>query len=117
MYGKKEISISGCCSAGACCVKEISVGALGKIEVLLGWWGVVDSFVSSMAEPEVAAGGSVVVSSSRSVLFGEKIRSAEACKFAFSLLLSCSMRISDRCFIHLSRSHVFGFVWLVMGGS
>ncbi len=61
MYGKKEISISGCCCcAGACCVKWFSVGSLGEIEVLLGWWGVVDSCVPSMAEPEVAAGGSLV---------------------------------------------------------
>ena len=89
------------------------MGALGKIEVLLGWWGVVDSFVPSMAEPEVAAGGSVVVSSLGSVLFVEKNRSTEACKFASSLLLSCSMRVSDRCFIHSLRFDVV--VVLVMG--
>ena len=86
---------------------------MGEIEVLLGWWGVIESLVPSMAEPEVAAGGSVVDSSLRSVLFVEKICSTEACKFAFSLLLSCSMRVSDRWFIHSLRSDMV--VVLVMG--
>ena len=76
------------------------MGALGEIEVLLGWWGVIESLVPSMAEPEVAAGGSVVVSSSRLVLFGAKNRSAKACMSAFSFLSSCWMRISVRLFIN-----------------
>ncbi len=114
MYGKKGISISaGCSAAGGCCVKGISVGALDFIAVLLGWWGVVKSFVPSVAETEVAAGESVVLSLSRSVLFGEKNCSVKACMFAFSLLSSCSMRISDRCFIHSLRFDVV--VVLVMG--
>ena len=37
MYGKREISISGCCGAGDCCGEGIRVGALGVIAVLLAW--------------------------------------------------------------------------------
>ena len=65
-------------------------------------------------EPEVAAGESAVVSSSRSLLFGEKICSFKAFMSAFSLLSSCWMRVSDWLVNHALRSHVFGCVWFMM---